>query len=1001
MKPERWQQLDELFHAALQHEPEERAAFLDEACVDDEALRQQVEALLAANEEAGSFIESPAMEVEARGVAADQGSAETGMASGETISHYRIISPLGSGGMGEVYLTQDTVLGRTVALKLLPASLTQDTDRLRRFEQEARAASGLNHPNIITIYEIGHEGSYHFIAQEYVEGVTLSTYLGNKPLALNEALEIALQVTSALAAAHAKGIVHRDIKPENIMVDKSTHLGRPNQVKVLDFGIAKLADVPGILMKGEATTRLLVKTGEGRVIGTAAYMSPEQARGETVGARTDIWSLGVMLYEMLTGKPAFTGATPQDVIAAILRDDAPPLPSESPEALKWILKKALRKDQEERYQTARELFSDLRDLYTQQQEIQLSRGRGVPPTADAEQVDRMGTATAQERGITTAQAVARPSSSSEYIVGKIKRHRGVAIIVLVTVIIVVAALAFGLYRFNQSQDVRNHERSAVPFPRMKIARLTSTGKATDAAISPDGKYVIHVVDDGEQQSLWMRQVLTSSNVQINPPADLIYLGLTFSPGGNYLYYISWDKKTAYALYQMPVLGGTATKLITDIDSNVTFSPDGKEFAFLRGYPLQGETAVMVANADGTSERKLAPGKLAFGPFGNPAWSPNGKVIAYPAEITDANGNFMTLSEVQVADGSEKPISSQRWWRIGRLAWLRDGSGLVFTARESVASPSQIWYLAYPGGEAHRITNDLNNYLAMSLTADSSVLVTVQSEQVSNVWIAPNDDARRAIQVTHTKFDGVEGISWTPDGKIVYASGTSGNLDLWLIEANGTGQKQLTANAGNNSRPSVSDDGRYVVFMSDRTGTNHIWRIDIDGSNATELTNGGGELNPQCLPIGQSVLYGITSGKGGIGKVAIGGGENEQIIYKNALGVAISPDGKWIASAYFQPTDVKTAIYPIEGGEPQRILDLSGYNYIRWTPDGRALAYVDQKDLSNINSQLIDGGPSKQLTNFKSDLIFSFAWSRDGKQLALARGTLNKDVVLISNFKDQQ
>ena len=534
---------------------------------------------------------------------------------------------------------------------------------------------------------------------------------------------------------------------------------------------------------------------------------------------------------------------------------------------------------------------------------------------------------------------------------------------------------------------------------MKIARLTSTGKATDAAISPDGKYVVHVVDDGEQQSLWLRQVSTSSNVQINPPADVSYFGLTFSPGGDYLYYVAWDKKTPFALYQMPVLGGAARKLVTDIDSVVTFSPDGKQFAFLRGYPSQGEIAVLVANADGTAERKLATHGLNSDALGDPAWSPNGKVIAYPAESTDANGK--TLFEVQVADGSVKPISSQRWWRVENVAWLRDGSGLVFIARESVASPSQIWYLSYPGGEAHRITNDLNDYLSMSLAADSAALVTVKSEQVSNIWIAPNDDARRASQVTHTKFDGVEGISWTPDGKIVYASGASGNLDLWMIEANGTGQKQLTADAGNNSRPSVSSDGRYVVFMSDRTGTNHVWRIDIDGSNARQLTNGTGEWDPQCSPDGKRVIYQLMSGKTPLWEVPIDGGESVQIINKTSSGVAISPDGKWIASGYFQPTEVKTAIYPIEGGEPHRILDLSGYYYFRWTPDGRALAYVDNKYPSDISSQIIDGGPSKQLTNFKSDLIFSFAWSRDGKQLALARGTVNKDVVLISNFRDQQ
>src|SRR5437588_1964262 len=269
--------------------------------------------------------------------------------------------------MGEVYLAQDSVLGRELALKLFPASFTQDTDRLRRFEQEARAASALNHPNIVTVHEIGHDDSFHFIAQEFIDGVTLSRHMDGKPLTLNEALEIALQVVSALAAAHIKGIVHRDIKPENIMLDNRGHLGRQNHVKVLDFGIAKLAEIPGIATKGEATTRLLVRTEEGRAIGTAAYMSPEQARGESVDARTDTWSLGVVLYEMLSGERPFTGNTSQDVIASILRDDLPPLPLESPEALKWILKKAFRKDRSDRYQTARELFSDLHDLHGQLQ----------------------------------------------------------------------------------------------------------------------------------------------------------------------------------------------------------------------------------------------------------------------------------------------------------------------------------------------------------------------------------------------------------------------------------------------------------------------------------------------------------------------------------------------------------------------------------------------------------------------------------------------------------
>jgi serine/threonine protein kinase/Tol biopolymer transport system component len=1002
MKPDRWQQLDSLFHSALEHAPEERAAFLDEACAGDQQLRKEVEALIAASEQAGSFIEKPALEREARSLADKQGNAGAESMVERTIGHYRLIALLGSGGMGEVYLAQDNVLGRKVALKLLPAFFTKDTERLRRFEQEARAASALNHPNIVTIHEIGNDGSFHFIAQEFVEGATLRSYRGGKRLAFDEALEISMQVASALAAAHAKGIVHRDIKPENIMVHEGTHLGRQNYVKVLDFGIAKLADVPGLAIKAEATTRVLVRTEEGRAIGTAVYMSPEQARGEGVDARTDIWSLGVVLYEMLTGKQPFGGDTSQDVIASILRDDLPPLPSEFPEAWRWILKKALRKDQADRYQTARELFSDLRELHEQLQEVQSSVGRSVSPTPDIELVGQTGAASSQEPVATTKEIPARPTSTAEYIAGGFKGLGWGAIVVVTALLVAGAGITYGLYKLigqKQNQISQNQTRPAFPFQKMKISRLTSTGKAADAAISPDGKYVVHVVDDGNQQSLWLRQVLTSSNVQIIPPANISYFGLTFSPGADYLYYIAWDRThiNPLTLYQMPALGGTAKKLIVDIDSVVTFSPDGKEFAFVRGYPSKGVVSVLVANADGTAERPIATRKIAAGPFGDPAWSPDGKVIAYPVESTDANG--WTLFEVQVADGSVKPISSQRWWQVGHVMWLRDGAGLMFIARESVASPSQIWYLSYPGGEAHRITNDLNDYVGLSLAADSAVLVTVQSEQVSNIWIAPSDDARPASQITHSKFDGVDGIAWTPSGEIVYASGASGKLDLWTTEANGTGQKQLTADAGNNSSPTVSSDGRYVVFISDRTGTDHVWRIDIDGSNARQLTNGSVERTPQCAPAGQWVLY--QSNEPGVWKVPIDGGETVRVIAKDSGSfLSISPDGKWIATAHYEPTAVKTAIYPIEGGEPHKILDIAGF-YVRWTPDGRALAYLDEKDLSSINTQPIDGGPPKQLVDFKPDKIFSFAWARDGKQLALARGTVNFDVVLITDFKTPQ
>ena len=372
MKTERWQQIDQLFHAVLERETAERKVFLSEACAGDELLRNRVEELLSAQKAAGSFMERPALMVEAQSLAADQ----TDTLLGQTIAHYKIISAIGAGGMGQVYLALDLQLGRKVALKVLPSYVTQDTERHRRFQQEARAASALNHPNIITIHEIGQAGDIHFIATEFIEGDTLRKHLSNTQpggsaerqiagdgIPYSKAVSIALQLLYALSAAHTKGIVHRDIKPENIILVRDSQLPQTESfVKLLDFGIAKLTEQTAGAEK-RATTRVALNTHEGSVIGTATYMSPEQTRGEMVDARTDIWSLGVVLYEMLSSDVPFGGDTTQDVIASVLKEEPPPLPLDVPAKLRWIVQKALRKKKEERYQTAREMFSDLYDLH--------------------------------------------------------------------------------------------------------------------------------------------------------------------------------------------------------------------------------------------------------------------------------------------------------------------------------------------------------------------------------------------------------------------------------------------------------------------------------------------------------------------------------------------------------------------------------------------------------------------------------------------------------------
>ena len=982
MKPERWQQLDQLFHSALEQAPDQRAAFLDKVCAGDEWLRRQVEALLGAHEKAGSFIQKPALEVEARSLAYVQPDSVVG----QTLGHYKIITSIGAGGMGEVYLAQDIQLGRKVALKLLPAEFTQDSDRVRRFQQEARAASALNHPNIITIHDIGQAEGRHFIATEYIEGETLRQTINvSKSLQLGEVLSIVLQVADALAAAHAKGIVHRDIKPENIILVRDSHLQQKERfVKVLDFGIAKLTEQEAGT-EGEATTRVLLNTHEGSVIGTASYMSPEQARGEKVDARSDLWSLGTVLYEMLTKEAPFGGDTAQDVIASILKEEPPEISADVPDRLKWIVEKALRKDKEERYQTAREMFSDLRMLQ------KLENERSVPTGVTDDRSTRGNTIQVQ------AKIVGDTAGNS--FLNAVRRHTGLVGILLVISIIAALGTVFGLRKL-----IRINLMPSSSFQDMSMTELTSSGKVIDAAISPDGKFVVQVVADGEQQRLWMKQVSSpASEVPINEAAKTTYTGLTFSKSGDDLFYTACENKLPCSLYRMPGLGGAPRKLVTDVDSSVSFSPDGKQFAYLRGIPPQGEVTLLIANADGTGEREIVRRNMGGDvPAFVCSWSPDGKVIIYPLNSSDESGNSVTLVGVQVADGSEKPISSRRWAKVDHLAWVNDGSGLVLTGRENHGSPSQVWFLSYPGGQVHKITNDLKDYVSVSLTADSATLVTVDSEQVSNIWIAPYDNARDASQITGNKFDGVEGVTWTPDGRVIYASRTgNGKLDLWKVDANGKEQKRLTADEGNNWSPSVSADGRYVTFVSDRTGSDHIWRIDVDGSNARQLTYGVGELNPQCSPNSDWVFYNLSTGKNDVWKVSIQGGEPVHIVDKASGVVAISPNGKWIAAPYHDPTPKwKTGIYPIEGGEPNKILDIST-GVLSWTPDGRALVYLDNVDVQNLNIQPIDGSPPKRLTNFTDSRLFSFAISADGKRIAVARGTLTHDVVLIKDFRGQQ
>ncbi|HEX8888540.1 MAG TPA: protein kinase [Pyrinomonadaceae bacterium] len=931
--------------------------------------------------------------------------------AGTRIGRYEINSLIGTGGMGEVYRALDTELQRPVAIKFLSADFTHDEKRMQRFIQEARAASALNHPNIITVHEIGRmsdeENAPRFFVTEFIDGITLREQMSVTKMKLDEVLDISIQVSSALIAAHAAGLAHRDIKPENIMVR------RDGYVKVLDFGLAKLTERADV--DTEAATKKIVNTNPGTVMGTVGYMSPEQALGKDVDARTDIWSLGCVLYEMVTGHQPFEGATASHVIVSILEKEPPPLSlyaQNVPEALEWIVSEALTKDREERCQTAKELQSKLRRL-KQRIDAGAELERSVPPTWSGSQ-DQLSTpvhtsygaqATAQTRTTARSGEVGAGNitkvSSAEYTLAQAKRHKLATLLALVLCSLVVAGLAFGIYKFiNRGQRVASLQPP-------KITRLTSNGKSSNAAMSPDGKYIAHVLMDAGKQSLLLRQAATTITRELVPPTDGYFLGETFSRDGTFLYYVKGEKgSNVRTLYQVSVLGGESRKLVYDIDSPVSFSPDGKRFAFLRGSLKDNDIAIIIANADGTNEERLAAYKHPLS-LDDLAWSPDGKSIAYILGGNDEQGYYVNIDEVRLEDKSERKISADRWRVINSIAWLADGSGIIATARDraSIAgSPMQIWHIAYPNGEARRITNDVNNYMSVSLAADSLSLVAVLGSNTSNIWVMPGVDLSRAKQITSSNQAGDEGLAWTPDGKIVYMSVERENRDLWVMSADGTNQKQLTFEPSADLTCSVSADGRYIIFISNRGAGWGIWRMNVDGSNVVELAKNAEESSDsQCLPGSQWVIYEAgADGHRVLWKVPIEGGAPVQITDKPTFGHAVSPDGKLIAYLYRAPevnAPLQVEVINFEDGSLVKSLSISpNASYLRWSPNGRALNYVEVNNgAANIWSLPLDGGKPTQLTNGKTDQFLKYAWSSDGQLLAIARGNITNDLVLIEDY----
>jgi len=937
---DRWEQIERLYHAALEREPGARESFLDEACADDEALRREVAGLLACDVPGDSFIQSPAIEIAARAIAAEthiEASSKPMMShiAGSQIGAYQLLEPLGRGGMGEVYLALDTRLGRKVAVKLLLAEFTTDKDRLRRFEQEARAASALNHPNIITIHEIGKTDSIHYIVTEYVEGETLRQRLASAPqigMKLSETIGLAAQIAAALAAAHGAGIIHRDIKPENVMVR------RDGIVKVLDFGLAKLTEPSSPAFSTQAATLARNRTDTGVVMGTPRYMAPEQARGEKVDARTDIFSLGVVLYEMLAGRAPFIGGTASDCIAAILREEPPELSETNQKVtpqLEKIVRRCLEKRPEQRFQSASDLCFAL-------------------------------------------EALSTPAGGKMETAGALSVRKRERLAWLASVALLLGMLGFGWTYFTPQpvSDLRVFKTSILPPENSSFGQI---------AVSPDGRLLAFTAATGDNVQLWVRPL---DSTEAKPLAGTQRATLPFwSPDSRFIGFFAdgllkkmevtggpvqtlcelpypfggaWSRdgvillgQGAGGLLRVSVTGGEVTQVIARDRSRQelflrypTFLPDGNHFLYSITSVLKETRGVYLGSLDSTFKQRLldedtvikylaaVPGDTASGD-GWLLFGRDGVLLARPFDarrleftgepvlISDKVGsdlvaiNYFTFS---VSDNGVLVFDPSVMRQRRQYRW-RDRRGQQFHSLDVTAGLFQLW-----------LSPDEKRFVAERPDPQTST---------NDLWLydVSGGNAQRFTSDPAIDFYPV----WAPDGsRIVWASHRDGrSLNLYQKAASLAGEDTLLLKSDYNKFPTDwSQDGRFIIYHQDDPMTKFdVWGLSVAG---------GGEAKP--FPLIRTEASEIAG--------------------------TLSPDGRWLAYASDVSGRYEVWVQGFPGGGGKQQVSTGGGGSPRWRRDGRELFYyaADGKLMAMTvrSGKSFKVGPAVSLFEFRTGFVQDFA-----------------------------
>ncbi len=1044
MDSERLKRIEEIYHAALAIPFAGREAFFNESCGADADLRREVESLLAFENASGDFIDTPP-----ESLAAEMFVERENRASliNRTIGHYNVKQLLGKGGMGEVYLAEDARLNRKVALKILPEGFTANAYRLGRFEQEARAASALNHPNILTVHEFGTENGIHFLATELVEGETLREKISGGDLSLTDALDIAGQTAFALSAAHAAGIVHRDIKPENIMIRSD------GIVKVLDFGIAKLTTPPADSMdaEGETLMKKMTQTKPGMMLGTLHYMSPEQVRGQTIDARSDIFSLGVVIYEMLTGKEPFDKPTSSDIIAAILTENPPPLTqikSDAPVELERILNKALKKNKDERYQTSKDLLLDIKSL---RREIDFSTN----PRLSADYARQ-----------TNEQAIHETNPPPP---------RRFSIFHALLIFLITGLAIGGAWWFVGSRSFQNETLQPVSPNTVEVVNWRSTpGEVYSVgSFSPDAKMVAFTSTKAGGKNIWVKQLAGGEAVQITKD-EFGNQNPIWSPNGDEIAFYSTRSGTS-GIWRMPSLGGTPTFVKTIEDGRTVLRYWSKKDVIYY-VAKQNLFALNIKSGQSSQLTDFAAAKVnAF----NISLSPDEEQTAY---VTLENEQYVVWTMAFQGGGSPKQIVSVAE-EIRNTIWHPDGKRILYSA--NVGGVFQIFAADTSGGKPAQITFGDKDAFALDVSADGAKILYGSSKEESDVWgvnVEKGEEFSFASDINSelwatvspdnktVAFQSIKNLSqgdkifsgailtkptdsdsepfqlvasgslptWSPDGKQLAFMRVAGETyNLWTIKAAGGEEKQLTTggvpsvefkllpyNRIQASDFSWSPDGKKIAYVSDAGGQRNIWLVNADGANNAQLTNNTDtDLLVYC-PIwssdGKQIAYSAKPNK-----VAADGGGNlttsvidietkntktvvQSETFQRLLGWSESDKEIILAavkgkSGTGTPTEVSIIQINIETGGQNQLFKLeSAYLYnIYLSSDKKMIAYASNKDgKDNIWVVRLNGGEARKLTSNNDARLYSstLSWSPNNQTIYFGKQTRYSLLSMITNFK---